>query len=94
MVIKYRNNQQIIESILTATKDVGVAGIPVTILMRTSNLSHTRLGGFVLKLISNGLINKIEYDGRNTFIITEKGRLYLEEYQKFLQFTESFGLDL
>jgi predicted transcriptional regulator len=91
---KYRNNQQIIESILCATKDVGMTGIPVTKLMQSSNLSHIRLGKFLDKLTSSGLMNSIEYDGKNTFIITEKGRMYLQEYQKFLQITQSFGLDL
>ena len=36
--MKYRNNQQIVESILSATKEVGMDGIPVTRLMQTSNL--------------------------------------------------------
>ncbi|MHA1740268.1 MAG: winged helix-turn-helix domain-containing protein [Candidatus Heimdallarchaeota archaeon] len=92
--MKYRNNQQIVESILSATKEVGVEGIPVTRLMQTSNLSYTRLGKFMSKLTGSGLINKIEYDGRNTFIITDKGRIYLQEYQKFLHITDVFGLDL
>jgi len=62
--------------------------------MQTSNLSYTRLGKFMSKLTGSGLINIIEYDGKNTFVITEKGRMYLQEYQKFLQMTETFGLDL
>jgi predicted transcriptional regulator len=40
------------------------------------------------------LINRIEYDGRNTFVITPKGRQYLESYQKFSDIAGSFGLDL
>ena len=92
--MKYRNNQQIVESILVATKDVGMDGIQVTKLMQTSNLSYTRLGKFMSKLTGSGLINKIEYDGKSTFVITENGRVYLQEYQKFLQITDAFGLDL
>ncbi len=94
MTTKYRNNQQIAESILIATSDAGVEGIQITTLMQKSNLSYNRLGQFVNKLTSSGLINTIEYDGRNTFIITEKGRMYLQEYQKFLQIAQTFGLDL
>lgn len=94
MRTKYRNNQQIAESILLATKDAGMDGIPITNLMQKSNLSYNRLGQFITKLTSSGLINTIEYDGKNTFIITEKGRLYLSEYQNFLKIAESFGLDL
>ena len=92
--MKYRNNQQIVESILSATKEVGMEGIPVTRLMQTSNLSYTRLGKFMSKLTGSGLINTIEYDGKNTFVITEKGRLFLEEYKRFSDFAGSFGLVL
>jgi len=45
-------------------------------------------------LTGAGLINKIEYDGKNTFVITPKGRQYLESYEKFSDFSESFGLEL
>ena len=51
-----------------------------------------------LKLVENltgsGLINKIEFDGKNTFVITQKGRKYLESYEKFSNFVESFGLEV
>jgi len=45
-------------------------------------------------LTGSGLINKIEFDGKNTFVITQKGRHYLESYQKFSNFAESFGLEI
>ena len=44
--------------------------------------------------MGSGLINKIQYDGKNTFVITEKGKAYLEEYQKFSNLASSFGLDM
>ena len=37
---------------------------------------------------------KIEYDGKNTFIITSKGRQYLDSYVNFSSIAESFGLEL
>ena len=91
---KYRSNQQIIESILEPTKDAGVEGIAITKLMTKSNLSYIRTNEFINKLTGIGLINKIEFDGKHTFIITEKGRLYLQEYQKFQSIAHNFGLDL
>jgi len=45
-------------------------------------------------LTGSGLINKIEFDGKNTFVITQKGRNYLESYEKFSNFAESFGLEI
>ncbi len=76
------------------TQDAGREGIPITRLMLKSNLSHGRINDFIDKLIGNELINKIEFDGKNTFIITEKGRLYLQEYQKYQNIAQTFGLDL
>ena len=63
-----------------------------TKLLRKSNLPHSRFKVFMRKLTSNDLINKIECDGKNIFIITEKGRLYLEEFKKFQHILDSFGL--
>ena len=72
----------------------GESGVQVTTLVRQSNLSYSRLISFVNKLTSSGLINKVEVDGKNVFIVTEKGRVYLDEYKKFSTITESFGLEL
>ena len=89
----YRKTQQIYADLLTLTQS-DRHGIPVTKLCHKSNLSYNRLKTFIKDLTSSGLVNKIEYDGRNTFIITDKGRLYLEEYKKFHAIAESFGLEL
>ena len=89
----YRKTQQIYADLLTLTQS-DRHGIPVTKLCHKSNLSYNRLKTFIKDLTSSGLVNKIEYDGRNTFIITDKGRLYLEEYKKFNDIARSFGLEL
>ena len=50
-----------------------------------------------LKRIGNAfdtVINKIEYDGKHAFVITPKGRQYLESYKTFSDIAGSFGLDL
>jgi predicted transcriptional regulator len=84
----YRNSIQIMGDIL----DNSLCEIQSTKLLTKSNLSHNRFKGFINKLMSNDLINKIEFDGKNTFIITEKGRLYLEEFKRFQKIIDSFGL--
>ena len=91
---KYRNSTQITCDLLTVTQDFGQNGIAVTTLCQKGNLSHSRLRNFLSRLISSGLVNQIEYDGKNTFVITEKGRLFLEEYTKFHEFAGSFGLEM
>lgn len=72
----------------------GRGGIAITPLLHKSNLPHPRLTKFLDNLTSNGLINQIKQDGKNTFVITEKGILYLQEYKKFADIAGSFGLEL
>ena len=90
----YRTSMQIVEDLLMATDQCGQQGIKTTSLLTKANLSHSRLAKFVDNLTGAGLINKIEYDGKNTFVLTPKGRQYLESYQKFSNIAESFGLEL
>jgi len=91
---QYRNSLQITGSILEATKNKGRDGIQVTTLMTGANLPHPRLTKFLHNLCGTGLINKIKFDGKNTYVITEKGIQYLDHYQKFADIAESFGLEL
>ena len=90
----YRTSMQIVSDLLVATDQCGQHGIKTTSLLTKANLSHSRLGKFIDNLTGAGLINKIEYDGKNTFVLTPKGRQYLESYQKFSNIAESFGLEL
>jgi len=93
-MVTYRNSTQIVADLLTVTEQSGQEGIKTTRLLSKANLPHSRLTKFIENLTGAGLINKIEYDGKNTFVITPKGRQYLESYEKFSDFAESFGLDL
>ncbi len=90
----YRTSMQIIGDLLTAAEQSGQEGIKTTALITKANLPHSRLSKFLSNLTGSGLINKIEFDGKYTFVITPKGRQYLESYEKFANFAESFGLDL
>jgi len=85
---------QIVSDFLTFTEQSGQQGIKTTSLLTKANLSHSRLSRFLENLTGSGLINKIEFDNKNTFVITEKGRQYLESYAKFAGIAESFGLEL
>ena len=90
----YRTSTQIVADLLMATEQSGTEGIKTTHLLSKANISHPRLVKFIDNLTGSGLINKIEFDGKNTFVITQKGRHYLESYQKFSNFAESFGLEI
>ncbi len=90
----YRKSTQIVADLLIATEQSGQEGIRTTHLLLKANLPHSRLIKLVENLTGSGLINKIEFDGKNTFVITQKGRQYLESYEKFSNFAESFGLEI
>ena len=90
----YRNSTQIVCDLLTVTQNSGQNGIAITPLCQKGNLSHSRLRNMLAKLTGSGLINEIKFDGKNTFVITQKGRMFLEQYQKFHDFAGSFGLEI
>ena len=91
---RYRNSTQIVCDLLVATKECGREGIKTTALLSKSNLSHGRMRTFLSTLTGSGLINQIKFDGKNTFVITHKGKLFLEEYSRFHELANSFGLEM
>jgi predicted transcriptional regulator len=93
-MVAYRTSMQIVSDLLTVTEQSGINGINVTSLLTKANLSHSRLGKFLNNLTGAGLINRIEFDGKNVFVITSKGRQYLESYKNFQNLADTFGLDL
>ena len=90
----YRHHQQILADVLLITQDANRTGIPVTKLCHKSNISHGRLRNLLITLTGSGLVNQIKFDGKNTFVITEKGSQYLEQYKKFSEIAESMGLEM
>lgn len=92
--MKYRSSIQIMADVLQQAKESGVEGTKPTALLSRANLSHSRFKDLIDKLTSVGLMNGITYDGKKTYVITEKGTLYLEEYRKFDEMAKSFGLEM
>ena len=93
-IMAYRSSMQIMSAVLENVDYAGTEGLGITQIIRKSNLSHVRLQNLIQNLTGSGLINKIEYDKKSAFVITEKGRLFLEEYKRFSDLAGSFGLEL
>jgi len=64
-----------------------------THILYGANLSHERLKKHLASLINDGFIQQTSEDGRTYYIITEKGRLFIQEYKKVKQFSDAFGID-
>lgn len=93
MAVK-RTNLQITHKVLEITKDAGQPGLKTLQIITKANISHPRFKTLISNLTKSELINKIDYDGKNTFVITEKGKHYLEDYKRFATIAEAFGFEL
>jgi predicted transcriptional regulator len=94
MVISYRNSVKIVGDVLRIASDSGTGGINLTSLLRKANLSYDRLVKVSTTLMQAGLINEQTLEGQRIYVITSKGREYLQRYQQFAEMADSFGLKL
>lgn len=92
--MSYRNSLQIMADVMSHTSEFGQSGANKSNLMQKANLSHSRLNGFLKNLVGSGLINSIVYENHQTYVLTPKGINFLHEYQKFVELSGTFGLEL
>lgn len=57
-------------------------------------MPYSRTKKLLKNLSSAGIINEIVVEGKDTYIITERGRVLLDEYKKYNDLAKSFGLEL
>jgi predicted transcriptional regulator len=76
----YRNTLQIIGDILEVAHEHGMEGAKT-------------YQGFVTKLLHTGLLNIVQLDmDSRAYVLTEKGRQYLNKYEEFESLVSSLGL--
>ena len=92
--MSYRNSLQIMADVMSHTSEFGQSGANKSNLMQKANLSHSRLNGFLKNLVGSGLINSIVYENHQTYVLTPKGINFLHEYQKFVELSGAFGVEL
>jgi predicted transcriptional regulator len=86
---QYRSEMGIISDILGVVKDCGKQGAIISSIARNANLSHYTALEKCQKLVGFGLMESIVDDKNRTFVITEKGILFFQEMQKFIELVVS-----
>jgi len=90
--MKYRNSTQIMGDLLIELESRN--GMGITQLCSKTNMPYSRTKKLLRNLSSAGIINEIVVEGKDTYIITERGRVLLDEYKKYNDLAKSFGLEL
>jgi len=88
-----RERLEIIHDILKALQTKGGKLKPTHILYK-SNLSHQMLTEYLTDLIEKGFITEEEDKKKNkSYLITDKGLSFLNDFKVIRNFMESYGLD-
>jgi predicted transcriptional regulator len=90
----YRNSVRIVGDVLRIADESGIRGVNLTSLLRKANLSYGRLSNVATRLMQAGLIDEQVQEGQRIYVITSRGRDYLQKYQQFADAIQSFGLKL
>ncbi len=89
---QYRSEMGIMGDILDVTMDGGRSGVIVSAISRKANLSHYAVLDKCEKLVSAGLVETIKNDRNRVYLMTEKGVLFFQEFQRFQSLVESMNL--
>lgn len=90
----YRTHVSIIADVLATAKEFSYEGFDngatVTHLIRKANVPYQRLSTIVTQLKQSGLLQEVP--SRSKYKISERGLEFLNAYNNFKGFAESFGL--
>jgi len=89
---KKRNRLEVIKDILEVIRNRSGRIKPTHILYK-SNLSYQMMEEYLTELIQKGFIQEKKTEKSKTYLITEKGINYLQQYRMISEFTTSFGLE-
>lgn len=84
----------IIGDILSTTRDEvpDEKGASVTYLIRKANVSYGRLSKMLETLVQQGLLEQTNSDRACKYRISARGREFLQAYNGFREFADTFGL--
>lgn len=89
---KKRNRLEIIRDILEVIRKKN-GNIKPTHILYKSNLSYNMMEEYLKELISKEFIKETRNKNGKTYILTDKGHNYLQQYSLISNFVDSFGLD-
>jgi len=92
--VAYRTHVSIIADVLATAKEFSYEGFDngatVTHLIRKANVPYQRLSTIVTQLKQSGLLQEVP--SRSKYKISERGLEFLNAYNNFKGFAESFGI--
>ena len=93
---QYRTQGRIIADILATARDMNMdgQGVGITTLLRRGNVSYSRMTKLIVDLVGAGLLLEETLDKNAKYRISDKGMKFLQAYDQFDEFAQSFGLKL
>ncbi|MEM3670351.1 MAG: winged helix-turn-helix domain-containing protein [Thermoprotei archaeon] len=88
---RHRSRVSIIVAVLAAIEREG-GEQTVNRILSEANLPYNRLTTFLDELERLEFVSKREVEGRKIYSLTDKGRKYMKEYERFRNLSEAFGL--
>ena len=90
-MVKKRTKLEVIKDILIVLRSEHK--VKITHLIYKSNLSSGSIKSYINNLIKNGLMDEVNNSGKKYYQITQKGNKFLEDFNKIMVFSESYGLE-
>ena len=69
-------------------------GATVTHIIKSANISHSRLSTILSNLVSQGLLEQINSKRSFRYKISPSGKEFLSAYKTFREFSDDFGLTI
>ena len=89
-MVKKRTKLEVIRDLLMVLRNEH--RVKITHLIYKSNLSSGSIKSYIDELMKNNLIEEINNSGKKYYQITQKGNKFLEDFNKIMVFSESYGL--
>lgn len=89
--MKKRTKLEVIKDILMVLRNE--RKVKITHLIYKSNLSSGSIKSYIIDLLKNNLVEEVDNSGKRYYQITQKGNTFLEDFNKIMVFSESYGLE-